>query len=227
MLQASIILPCYNEEKRMRPFLNGLLKYNNPLWEFIFVNDGSKDNTLNIMKSYGFNNKKIISYKKNRGKGYAVRSGVIASRADKAIFIDVEGSIHPSQIRQMVRELDHYDVVVGDRTLKESKMVSPSYRKFTGISFNIISRILFNIKNKDSLCGFKGFRRKTIKNLFGNLISERWAFDVEIFYKIKKYKYSLLKMPIHWEHREGSKIFNAFEIIKVFISLFLLRLRLL
>ena len=211
----------------MRPFLDELLKYDNPGWEFIFVDDGSKDNTLDILKEYNFCHKRIISYKKNRGKGYAVKSGVLSASADKIIFIDVDGSIHPSQIKQMIRSLDHYDVVVGDRTLKESKMVSPSYRKFTGISFNIMSRILFNIKNKDSLCGFKGFRRKTIKNLFENLISERWAFDVEIFYKIKKYKYSLLKMPIHWEHREGSKIFNAFEIIKVFISLFLLRLRLL
>ena len=225
MLQASIVVPCYNEELRMKPFMDELLRRGKENWEFIFVNDGSKDNTLRILKSYNFRNKKVISYAKNRGKGYAVKSGILEAKGDYIIFIDVDGSIHPSHIKEMLKYLKRYDVVVGNRSLKESRVISPFFRKFTGVVFNILTRILFGLKIKDCLCGFKGFKKRAARKLFGSLISQRWVFDVEIYYKIKKSSYSVYELPIKWEHRDKSKM-TLSEIIKVALELLSLRLKL-
>lgn len=224
-MQASIIVPLYNEEFRMRSFLDILLNYDNPDWEFIFVDDGSTDQTLKILKEYHLSNRKIISYRKNKGKGYAVRSGVLASKGKYIIFIDADGSIHPSQIRNMLKYLEKYDVVVGNRKSKESDVKASRLRKLIGIAFNKYANFLFNINIDDTLCGFKGFKRKLGINLFKNLIDKRWIFDVELFYRIRKNRYSLYLMPIKWEHKDKSKM-TIKEIMRIAVTMLILRFRL-
>ena len=224
-IEASIIVPFYNEELRMKLFLNTLLNYNNPNWEFIFVDDGSKDQTLNTLKKYHFINKKIISYKINKGKGYAVKAGVNIAKGRYIIFIDADGSIHPSQIKNMLRYLKKYDVVVGTRTSKESEVEVPFFRKCTGVTFNKYANLLFNINIDDTLCGFKGFKKEVAKNLFKNLIDNRWIFDVELFYKIRKNNYSLYIMPIRWAYSNKSKM-TITDIIKIAITMLILRFKL-
>jgi glycosyltransferase involved in cell wall biosynthesis len=225
-MDASIIVPIYNEESRIKPFLNELKKVAKNSWEIIFVDDGSIDNTIEILKKFKTTNKKVITYKKNKGKGFAVKTGFKAAKGKYLIFIDADGSIHPSQISRMLEHLKKYQIVVGTRALKESKVVSTAFRKFVGIVFNTLSRILFSVGVKDTLCGFKGFNKKAADSLFRNLISDRWVFDVELFYKIRKNKISMYQMPIKWEHRDKSKIDN-FEIVKIAAELLTLRIKLL
>ncbi len=99
MMELSIIIPAYNEENRIKPFLARLLEFSKKLksYELIFVNDGSRDNTLKIINdiSKRYKRLKIISYGTNRGKGYAVRKGILAAGGKKIIFIDADGSISP------------------------------------------------------------------------------------------------------------------------------------
>lgn len=223
-IQASIIVPLYNEETRSPPFLNDLIKCTKKNWEIILVDDGSKDKTLEVVKEYNFPNKKIISYQINRGKGYAVKKGAEAAEGDFILFIDADGSIHPSQIEKMIHYLKEYDVVVGNRNHQESHKKTTFFRSLIGDIFNLYARILFNIPIDDNLCGFKGFKKNIAKSLFKDMVSERWVFDVELFYKIKKNKYSLYFLPIEWEHRDKSKI-DLFEIFKIFYDMLLLRIK--
>ncbi len=225
-MDVSIVVPLFNEESRMDKFLASLKEHSKNRWEVILVNDGSTDKTLEKLQRLKIPNKKIISYKKNMGKGFAVKKGVNAAKGDYVIFIDADGSIHPSQIKDMLRELKKYDVVIGSRASNHSKvMQQPFFREFIGIIFNKYTNLLFNVDTDDSLCGFKGFRRDAAKSLFGNLISRRWVFDVELLYKIKKNGYSLYKMPIVWVYKSNSKM-ELFDPVKIAINLLYLRLRL-
>ncbi|MAG52818.1 MAG: hypothetical protein CMH62_02550 [Nanoarchaeota archaeon] len=223
-IETSVIVPLFNEETRSPPFLNDLLKIAKKEWEIILVDDGSKDKTLDVIKKYNFPNKKIITYSINKGKGYAVKKGVEAATGNYILFIDADGSIHPSQIENMILQLKKHDTVVGNRNHDESHKETTFFRSSIGKIFNLYARVLFNIPVNDNLCGFKGFKKEIAKSLFNNMLSERWVFDVELFYQIKKNKYSLYFLPIEWEHRDESKI-NSFEILKILYELLELRMK--
>jgi len=224
-IQLSVIIPLYNEAKRAPSFLDQLLLYNNKKWEFIFVDDGSRDATLKLIKSCSFFNRVIITYEKNRGKGYAVKKGIEKAKGNFIIFIDADGSIHPSQIKKMLVYLKKYEFVSGSRALQESQIVLPFFRLFVGKVFNNYVKLLYNIPIDDNLCGFKGFKKEAAKKLFSNLISERWIFDVELFYKLKKGKYSMFIMPIKWSHRGNSKM-KLLDMLKISMELIFLRIKL-
>jgi dolichyl-phosphate beta-glucosyltransferase len=227
----SIIVPAYNEERRIKSFLESLIEFSRlelKNYEIIVVNDGSKDKTLNIIKKIanGTRNLRLISYEPNQGKGYAVKNAIFMSKGKNVLFIDADGAIKPNQIPNMIQKLKEYDIVVGDRGHKASQVKQAKTRKLTGIIFNFYVSILFNSKVKDNLCGFKGFRREAALELFSNLIDKRWLFDVEIFYKIKKArKYNVYNLPIDWEHKTGSKI-SILDPIKMLFQLIKLRIKL-
>lgn len=225
-MSVSIIIPAYNEEKRLPIFLKNVKIFLKNLndYEVLLINDGSIDKTFSTMqKLKGKNNNiKIISYEKNRGKGGAIKVGIEHSQKEKIIFIDADGSIQPNQIPHMVEKLDHFDVVCGNRASKYSQIKQPLLRQYTGKTFNNYVNLLFNNSIQDHLCGFKGFKRTIAKELFKNLQNEHWIFDVELFYRIRKKKYTLYLLPLPWEHKEGSKI-TLFAPIKMAVDLVKLR----
>lgn len=226
----SIIVPAYNEEKRIGRFLQDLLKFAKTKlknYEIILVDDGSTDNTLDAIKSITKKDKnaKIISYKQNRGKGYAVKQGIFASQGRLIVFIDADGSISPDQISDMLGNLKRHDVVVGNRASKESIVRQAKSRKIIGIIFNFYVSILFQSRVRDNLCGFKGFKKEAARALFKDLVAEKWLFDVELFHKIKKRHYSLYSMPLRWQHKGGSKI-RAIDPFKMLYQLIGLRIKL-
>ncbi|HEV8289732.1 MAG TPA: dolichyl-phosphate beta-glucosyltransferase [Candidatus Norongarragalinales archaeon] len=207
----SIIIPAYNEEKRIPLFLPGLLQEAKklPAHEVIIVNDGSKDNTAGVVKQLikGRKDARLLSLEKNQGKGGALQTSVFSAKGKYVLFIDADGSISPNEIPRMLQKLQEgYDVVVGDRSHPESHVDQSKLRHLTGVTFNIYTRTLFDTGMGDHLCGFKGFRREVARDLFKDLKNKRWVFDVELFYKIRKRAYSLYRLPIHWKHVGDSKI---------------------
>ncbi len=222
--EASIIIPVFNEEERIKPFLKELKLESRNNWEMIFVDDGSRDKSLDLIKNSGIANLKIVSYQKNRGKGYAVRKGVEASNGKYVLFIDADGSIHPSEIKKMLLLLKKHDFVVGNRASKDSEVEQPLLRKFFGFCFNAYSNFLFGLSIRDKLCGFKGFKSATAKKLFRNLESDRWIFDIEIFFKAKNRGIEPHRMPIKWEHRDKSRM-KPYDPLKIALDLVLLRLK--
>ena len=225
----SIVVPLYNEEKRITPFLNELLKLinlENQLKEVIFVNDGSTDKSekkLNLFKKKS-KKIKIISLRKNKGKADALKEGILISKGDYIIFIDADNSINPLQIQNMVPFFGKYDVIVGSRSHKNSKVFQPLLRKLTSSLFNPYVNFLFHTNIEDHLIGFKAFRKDIAKNIFKSIISKRWIFDVEIFFKLRKEGYTIKEIPIIWVHKDNSKM-SILDPIKMALELFELRFR--
>jgi len=232
-LELSIVVPAYNEQLRITSFLKNLLNFskkNLDSYEIIIVDDGSNDNTYQIVKDLikDYENTKIITYSENKGKGYAVFQGILNAIGEFVLFIDADGSTPPEEIKNMIkiyRKYD-YDVIIGTRIDERSSIENPQpiSRKVLSLIFNLYSNILFRLRINDLLCGFKGFKKEIAMRIFQDLKSFRWEFDVEILYKVRKLEYSLYQIPIKWKHEEGSKIKKS-DPFFIFLNLFKLRLK--
>ena len=232
-LELSIVVPAYNEQLRITSFLKNLLNFskkNLDSYEIIIVDDGSNDNTYQIVKDLikDYENTKIITYSENKGKGYAVFQGILNAIGEFVLFIDADGSTPPEEIKNMIkiyRKYD-YDVIIGTRIDERSSIENPQpiSRKVLSLIFNLYSNILFRLRINDLLCGFKGFKKEIAMRIFQDLKSFRWEFDVEILYKVRKLEYSLYQIPIKWKHEEGSKIKKT-DPFFIFLNLFKLRLK--
>ncbi|MBY9015361.1 MAG: glycosyltransferase family 2 protein [Candidatus Lokiarchaeota archaeon] len=231
-IKISILIPAYNEEKRIPKFLKDLQNFagnNLESYEIIVINDGSLDKTketvLKLITDY--NQTRLISYDDNMGKGYAVLQGVLNAKGKFILFLDADGSIKPPEILKMYRIFQkfHFEIMVGSRISKSSNITEsqPLSRRLLSKIFNLCSNLLFRININDLLCGFKGFSREVAKKIFIDLKAYRWEFDVEILYRARKNGFKVFELPIEWRHEEGSKI-KLLDPILIFINLFRLRL---
>lgn len=214
-MNISLIIPAYNEEKRLGLFLDSIAAYtrNNPnqVGEVIIVDDGSHDSTVAVAEKYknSIAGLRVIKHEKNQGKGAAVRSGVMAATGDYVVFMDADGATDIDQLPKMLTALQQADAAVGNRWMAgaQTHRSSPlrhlagwTYRNYMG---------LFGVYDVDTMCGFKGYRRDIARNLFSNLLEERWLFDTEVAYKAIQRGYKVKNFPIRWESKEGSKLSTA------------------
>lgn len=213
-MTVSLIIPAYNEEKRLGPFLDSLshLLHQNPdiLHEIIVIDDGSKDKTAQIAQAASSNLPilRVIKQVKNQGKGAAVKAGVMSATGDIVIFMDADGATDATEIPPMLEvfKTQNPDIVIGNRFLPGAKTDRHSLlRRFSGFVNRMYMR-LFGLGKIDVMCGFKGYKREVARNLFSNLMEERWLFDTEIAYKAVKNKYHIINIPITWESKDGSKL---------------------
>jgi len=227
----SVIIPAYNEETRIEPFLKEVIafKQKTPYFkELIAVNDGSSDSTQKILEKYK-DKISIIAHKKNMGKGAAIKTGVLAANMDFIVFLDADGSIPVYELPKMYEALKKFSVVAGSRRMKESRVLikQPPSRIFAGKAFNLIVNILFpRLKHNDNLCGFKGMRRQIGKKIASRLISNGWVFDVEILVRTKKLGEKFGVIPIDWQDKPNSKMKLGLTTIRMFLQLLRLRLSL-
>lgn len=230
-IKLSVVVPCYNEEKRFKPgfghFYN-FLKRVNYNWELILVNDGSKDRTLNLMReqSKKYKNVKIISYLGNKGKGFAISKGIIASSGEIILFSDLDHSVDISTINSFFSYFKNADVVIGSRRLKNSKLLKRQkpLREFLGKGFTLLVKILIDRQIKDATCGFKAFRKEAAIKLFNKISIYNWAFDAEILFLCKKYKMNVAQAPVVWSDAKGSKVSISKDIISSLYGLLQIRL---
>ncbi|MBU5688207.1 MAG: glycosyltransferase family 2 protein [Candidatus Aenigmarchaeota archaeon] len=219
----SLIIPAYNEEKRIGEVLEILLK-NLSDYEIIVVNDGSKDKTEKIALSKGV---KVISYKKNKGKGHAVKIGFLHANGDFIGFVDADKSIDPKYIKKVFDSLSQADIAIATRRNKKSKIViqQPLIRRLASLIFNIfVVRIMFNLNISDSQCGCKAMKKEVAKYLAKKTISNGFEFDVEMLWKAKLKGYKIIEVPVIWKHEKNST-FNLLNGPKMFLSLIKIRFR--
>lgn len=218
-MTTSLIIPAYNEANRIGDFLNSIARYlarhQGEVREVIIIDDGSTDQTQKIARKYQnrISNLKIISHTKNRGKGAAVQTGVMAAKGDYVVFMDADGATDISELPKMISALSNSDVAVCNRWMKGANTERHSnLRKLSGWIYRNYMR-LFGLGKIDTMCGFKGYKNTTAKKLFANLKDERWLFDTEIAYKAKKMGYTINNFPIRWQSKKGSKL-GTFTLIK-------------
>ncbi len=214
----SIVIPAYNEEKRIGDTLGKIvdyLKIKNFKSEITVVIDGSTDSTIEVVREYERFVYKltIIENETTMGKGYSVRRGMLESNGDFVLFTDADLSTPINEIEKLFFWLDKgYDVAIGSRSLKESQVeIYQSFmRRSMGKIFNkIISLIVFT-GFKDTQCGFKCFKRDVVDNVFRKQRIEGFAFDVEILLIARRQGFRIKEVPVRWLNSPYSK----FHIIK-------------
>ena len=181
-MSISLVIPAYNEEKRIVPFLASIAEYakNNPdqIGEVLVVNDGSSDATQIVAEQAGSNISgfKVINQIPNQGKGQAVKAGVMAATGDYIVFMDADGATDISELPKMVSALDGYDIAIGSRWLKDSVMERHSWLRSLSGYMNRAYMKLFGFGDIDTMCGFKGYKAAVAKDVYKDLQEKRWLF---------------------------------------------------
>ncbi|MCK4669663.1 MAG: glycosyltransferase family 2 protein [Nanoarchaeota archaeon] len=211
----SIIVPAYNEEKSIKrknpqkfyDFFKKHFKH----FELVFVDDGSKDQTYNLLKEFAKGKKEVcvLTNGINRGKGYAVKHGFLKAKGDYMLFSDIDLATPSEEIfKLMPYTKKGYDVVIGSRVIKgaEIKVYQPLYRQLMGKAFNRIVQILAVPGVWDTQCGFKIFSRRAVNAIVPWQTIDRWGFDVELLFLARKNKYQIKEVPITWVNDEDSRL---------------------
>jgi dolichyl-phosphate beta-glucosyltransferase len=223
----SIIIPCYNEERRILPSLNSLyafLENHFKYFEIIVVDDGSTDQTWKMITGFTSNPRvKTLRLMKNIGKGYAVKQGMLVARGEYRFFMDAD---LPYALGSLTKAMENFhshscDMVIGARDLPESGNRSGMglIRNFGGKIFSNIVNNLLKLGIKDTQCGFKGFRKGAAMGLFSKSRLNGYAFDVEILILAKQMGLKIRKIPVILIKRNHSKIHLIPDSLKMFFDL--------
>jgi len=231
-IDISIIIPAYNEAKRLPSFLDIVIAYckrSENLYEIIIIDDGSKDKTFDIALAYKdkFPNLDVVKIRNNRGKGYAVKRGLFKASGNICLFLDADGSVSPDEIEKNAHYIieDGYDIFIGSRVIKDKEKVVTAkwYRKFLGQIFNFFVQFFLFKNIKDTQCGFKMFRKDIVKPLFSRSYLRGFGFDIEILYLAYKMGYKVKEAPVSWYHVGGSKVNLLKDSIIMFFNILEIR----
>lgn len=228
----SVIIPVYNEEKRIGDSLEKIIAFlgeKDYSWEIVVVDDGCKDRTLEIAgEKVPAEHLNILINERNMGKGATIRNGMINARGELRLFSDADLSTPIEELDKLAAPVkEGYDVTFGSRAMKESKLEvrQPWHRELMGRIFNLIVQILHLPGVKDTQCGFKLFTRKAAEDIFPRQKMPGFAFDVEILVIAKKLGYKMKEVPVRWIDSPASKVSPVKDAIKMFLDLVKLKLR--
>lgn len=221
-MKLSIIIPCYNEAKdiaKNAEIVKQYLKETAIDYELILVNDGSKDNTKEIIESIP--GVKALSYDVNRGKGGAVKYGIEEAEGDYVLFMDADLSTALEAIPRIVELAPTADMVIGSRHAKESiiRKKQPLLRVFIGWCCRQLVNKKFHFNFKDTQCGFKLIRTDVAKKIAFKQVVNNFAFDVEYIYIAKLNNLTIKEMGVIWSDDRGSTVSPLKSSIKFFKDL--------
>jgi dolichyl-phosphate beta-glucosyltransferase len=210
----SIVIPAYNEAARLGKTLQRVLSYvASQGWnaEIILVNDGSRDNTPEIIRSYAVNhpNLRLLENPGNRGKGYSVRHGMLNATGDVLLFSDADLSSPIEEAPKLLAAISAgADVAIGSRWLQKELQTQRQslLRQLLGRAFNFLPRLVLGLNYKDTQCGFKAFTRRSALAIFPRQRIERWGFDPELLFLARKFGLKVVEIPVAWGHTEGTRI---------------------
>ena len=227
----SIVLPAYNEHERIAATLEKIFAHANQRgWqvEVIVVNDGSTDDTAQIVSQFASKNPalRLLENPGNRGKGYSVRNGMLHSRGDILLFSDADLSSPIAEADKLFAAIQQgADIAIGSRWLKSELQIKrqPLYRQLFGRIFNFALRFVLGLDFKDTQCGFKAFTRNAAQKVFPLQRIERWGFDPELLYLARKSGLTVTEVPVAWSHREGTRINPLVDGIRMMGEILLIR----
>lgn len=228
--ELSIIVPAYNEEKRLPATLNRILEYihsSGRETEVLVVDDGSTDRTSAVAESFRekLPSLRVISNGLNRGKGYSVRNGMLHASGRLALFTDADLSAPIEEADKLLAALQSSDVAIGSRALDRSliSVHESRFREFAGIIFNKIVRIILRLPFVDTQCGFKAFLRERCAILFEQQRIERFGFDPELLYLARHHGLRAVEIPVRWAHSPATKVNMLRDSIQMFLDVFTIR----
>ncbi|MDD4988862.1 MAG: glycosyltransferase family 2 protein [Candidatus Pacebacteria bacterium] len=208
----SVIIPAYNEEKRIDKTLRGVhshLSKQKYSYEIIVVDDGSKDGTTKVVTALSIPGLRLIHYEKNWGKGYAVKKGMLEAKGDYRLFMDADNSTAIEHIDSFLPYfLKGADIVIGSRRVAGAhiSLKQSAIREFLGSIFRLSTKIIIPLQIKDSQNGFKAFSAKAAELLFSKETIFGLAFDIEILALARKYGMKIEEVPIEWKNDDQSRL---------------------
>jgi len=210
----SVIIPAYNEEKRIKETLAGYRnylseKYGND-FEIIVVTDGCKDKTPVIVREFSQKYRNIwhLNFAERLGKGGGVIRGFKVAKGELIGFVDADGGARPEEFNKLVEASKFYDGAIGSRWLNRSLVTvkEPLVREIGSRIFFLIARTLFGLPYEDTQCGAKVFRRRAVRDVIDEIYLTGFTFDLDLLYRMKKKNYKVEEISIRWEHQKGSKL---------------------
>jgi glycosyltransferase involved in cell wall biosynthesis len=216
----SVVIPAYNEEKRLPPSLERMVEYLarsqfSPT-EIVVVDDGSSDDTAGAVRlaseRLGREGLTILLLENpgNRGKGYSVRHGMLQARHEWALFSDADLSAPIEEVEKLVDAAQRgpHDGAIGSRASDRSLIGvrQPLLRELMGRFFNVVMRLGAGLSYSDTQCGFKLFRREAAQQIFQRQRLDGFGFDVEILYIAKQIGLSIAEVAVRWNDVEGTKV---------------------
>lgn len=226
----SIIIPAYNEERRLPRTLEcvrGYLRGEQAGTEVIVVDDGSSDGTAELVGRMRAEmpELRLISNGQNRGKGYSVRHGMLEARGRVALFTDADMSAPIAEAEKLLEALEAADVAIGSRALDRSliEVHQSKARELAGILFNWMVRLFTGVRFKDTQCGFKAFAMPEARIIFEQQRIEDFGFDPEILFLAQRHGLRAVEVPVRWAHDSATKVHVVQDSARMFADLLRIR----
>jgi dolichyl-phosphate beta-glucosyltransferase len=230
-LKLVVIVPAYNEEPRLAKSLNRIREYlaqQEYEWSVLVVDDGSTDSTADIALRFANEDARFLlaSYRPNKGKGHAVRTGMMQGDGDWLLLCDADLAAPIEEVEKLFAV--EKPIAIGSRPLKESNLEirQPWWREFAGRMFNFAVQALSIRGIKDTQCGFKLFSRQAAKDIFPRCRFDGFSYDFEALMIGRRLGYEIAEVPIRWSHQEGSKVRLVRDGLRMLRDLLVLRLTL-
>ena len=234
MSSISIVIPAYNEEKRLPATLETVLDYlaarSWTRWEILVVDDGSRDSTAAVARQFESAHPgrvRLLQNPGNRGKGYAVRHGMLEAAGEWMLFTDSDLSAPIEEVDKLLAAAHGRGaaVAIGSRALDRSLIgVHQSwFRETAGRLFNLFMRVMTGLPFMDTQCGFKLFEARAAREIFRRQRIERWGFDAEVLFIARKLGFRAIEVPVRWNHSEGTKISMLRDSLNMFLDLLRIR----
>ena len=229
----SIVVPAFNEEWRLPPTLIDIVDYfdaGNTNYEVLVVDDGSSDATSAVVKKFQRirSQIKLIRLPDNKGKGHAVRTGILSANGRRILFTDADGSTPIREIERLQAALDAgADAAIGSRAIpsQDILVITRWYRKFLGRAFNFCANRILVPGIADTQCGFKMFSARAAQFMFERQRANGFSFDLEILFIAKRAGVKVTEIPVNWRHVPGSKVNLLIDAAKMFKDLLIFSMR--
>ena len=209
----SIVVPVFNEAARIGGSIEKIEAFmrQSPLsFELIVVDDGSADNTADVVRQAHAKGLRLVRNERNHGKGYTVRQGVLAASGKYVLFTDADLSAPIEEVNKLldVAMKEGADVVIGSRAVdrKSIERHQSPLRELGGIIFNFMVRLLLGLRLQDTQCGFKLFHRQKSRRIFEEQTTSGFGFDPELLFLAKRNGLKIRETAVRWSHVEGSKV---------------------
>tara|TARA_B100000029_G_C17459173_1_gene917857 strand:+ start:193 stop:945 length:753 start_codon:yes stop_codon:yes gene_type:complete len=222
--EISVIIPCYNLQNvvgtTVKNIISTLEKFSNS-FEIIIVNDGSVDKTLEIIKEIEIKNKVVraITYSENKGKGFAVKTGILQSKGKSVVFIDGDLDIISDMIQNYIQELDAFDLVIGSKSSQDSEIEIRHSRKILSNWFGGLVRCLTGLKIQDTQVGLKVGNGDLLRKIFSIMKTDGFAFDVELLIIATKLNMRIKEMPVRLKIMKKFRFNSAMKMFSDIIVL--------
>lgn len=228
--ELSIIIPAYNEEKRIGSTLELYTRFFRRKidYEILVVLNGCKDNTLGIVKKYAGKAVRYVDIKEAIGKGGAVIEGFKIVKGKYVAFVDADSSTEPDQLHYIYTKIkdSNYDAVIGSRWIKGAKITKyqPIKRVIASRAYNLLVRLILSLPYYDTQAGAKIFTNKAVKAILETVVPVGWEFDVALLYALRKKNFRIKEVPITWGDKLGSSLKVTKTAPKMLKSLIKIRL---